>query len=144
MAKFKFNLEKVLEIKEITLKQEQRRLSDIAQKRQQLLKQREHWEESMQECMSTINSLEATEAEVLASYHAYLHQIMQAVRQVEKQLYDLDAEEVKVRHRLREIQKEKTVLLNLKERKYERFLKEEERRQQAELDEIALLGGLPD
>ncbi len=144
MARFKFRLDKVLEVKEIALKQEQRRLSDINQRRHQLLESRHQLEQAMEECMGQINRLESSQVDLLASYHTYLHQIMQEIRQLENQLYQLDEEEMKVRQRLQEIQKEKKVLENLKERKYARFLKEQDRLEQATLDELALLGSQVD
>ncbi len=144
MARFKFRLEKVLEVKEIAIKQEQRRLSEINEKRQKLLDNRHQLEGLLEECTTKINEMEETEANLISSYYTYLHQIMQEIRQVEEQLFHLDEEEIRVRNKLKEIQKEKKALENLKEKKYARFVQEEQRREQALLDEFALLGGLPD
>lgn len=144
MARFKFRLEKVLEVKEIALKQEQRRLSDINQKRHHLLQTRHQLEGIMEDCMQQINQLENSQVDLLASYHTYLHQIMQDIRQLEQQLFQLDEEEMKIRHKLQEIQKEKKVLENLRDKRYARFLKDQERQEQNTLDELALLGSQAD
>ena len=144
MARFKFRLEKVLEVKEIALKQEQRRLSEIGKKRHQLLQQREQLERTLEECSAKINTLDDTHANLLSAYYTYLHQIMQEIRQLEDQMYQLDQEELAVRNKLREVQKEKKVLQKLKDKNYQRFVKEQQEQEQAILDELAFFGGIPD
>ena len=144
MARFKFRLEKVLEVKEIALKQEQRRLSEIGKKRHQLLQQREQLERTLEECSAKINTLDDTHVNLLSAYYTYLHQIMQEIRQLEDQMYQLDQEELAVQNKLREVQKEKKILQKLKDKNYQRFVKEQQEHEQAILDELALFGGVPD
>lgn len=144
MARFKFRLEKVLEVKEIALKQEQRRLSEIGKKRHQLLQQREQLERTLEECSAKINTLDDTHVNLLSAYYTYLHQIMQEIRQLEDQMYQLDQEELAVQNKLREVQKEKKILQKLKDKNYQRFVKEQQEQEQAILDELALFGGVPD
>ena len=69
---------------------------------------------------------------------------MQEIRQLEDQIYQLDQEELAVRNKLREVQKEKKVLQKLKDKNYQRFVKEQQEQEQAILDELALFGGVPD
>ena len=140
MKKFKFSLEKVLEVKEIEEKNIQRRL----QKVQSLIFETEKNIFSVSEKISSegkkVNSMinNIMKSTDIMIHYKYIESLCDQLNSLKAHLRDLRVDEEQITTELIEKSKEKKAIEKLKEIKYEEYRKEYNKEQQTILDEISI------
>ncbi len=140
MKKFKFRLEKVLDVKEIELKKVQKELSD---KMDEINRE----EERLYRMISTTNeyaqfleTMTPKSAAELDLQFSYFHQLLEEVEAQKEAVEKLKEEEKTVRQKLIAVQREQKMLTNLKENARQKYVDEVLKSEQKILDEFAILG----
>lgn len=140
MKKFKFRLQKVLDVKEINLKQRQR---DLASQIEETLQARQVLENIRQTAtgfayqLEKLSNLRAADLEL---QYAYFHQLLQEVQHQKNVVNELQRKETEARMRLIETRREQKMLANLKMNAEKKFLESQWKEEQNNLDELAILG----
>lgn len=138
MARFIFSMQNLLEIKEKLEDQEKNnysqanlRLQEAEEKRQALQKRQQAAEQELKELMmSSLHVLEIREKEeAVEILKMYVRQQEIVVRQREQEL-----EEARIR--LSEAMKERKTFEKLREKAFEEFVAEENKKEQKEVDEL--------
>ncbi|RMF54745.1 MAG: hypothetical protein D6748_16050 [Calditrichaeota bacterium] len=142
MKGFKFKLNKVLEVKNIRLQQQQKVLMEAALKKlaaNQELEQKKAATNSYKKKLEKLNTLKAG---MLNLYYGYYHQLLDELEQSEELLHQMIEMENSAREELIGIQKEQKILEKLKEHERHRFLEEFQQNEQKQIDEMAIIGFL--
>lgn len=136
MAGFKFRLEKVLLYKEQLEKEVKSKLAELNAQREQLkqryasLKQDELFQEQK---LSQTSVTEMGERWLIDNY---IKALRQDIQQTQKNIGMLDAQIEKTRMELAEKAKDRKIMEKLKEKHFEHYKKEEQLKEQRNLDEI--------
>lgn len=137
MAKFKYKFESVKKIKKIIEKKTQKELmvieADIQRTKQAIVEVNTIKDESKNNTYSKVH-LTINEIKFQQSYERYLDE---KIVKLKMELGEHEKRKVEKLKELAEKSKEHTVFEKLKEKHYENFLLEENRREQIEIDEIA-------
>ena len=140
MKKFKFSLEKVLEVKEIEEKNIQRRLqkvqSLIFETERKIFEVSEKISSEGKKINSKINSIMKS-SEIMIHFK-YIESLTDQLNNHKAQLRDLRLDEEQIQAELVEKSREKKAIEKLKEIKYEEYRKEHNKEQQIILDEISI------
>lgn len=139
MKEFKFKLNKVLEVKKIELKQQQKVLSDAAKKKLEAYQAMEQQQNAASSFASRLKTITQHSAGALNIYYDYYHHLLDEAKQKEMEMYQLAEMEEQERQRLISVQKEQKVLEKLKEHEQEKFLDDISKNDQNSLDEIAVI-----
>jgi len=136
MAKFKFRLEKVKQYRELIKKDAERELLDKRQKSDEA-EETLHLltEEKNRIKVDAVDILTAGDLQVLASYEEFLIQLMKNQKQV---VEDTAIAMEKAREIFIDKAKDERALSLLKDRKYEEYREEENRKQKKEFSAIAI------
>ena len=140
MKKFKFSLEKVMEIKEIEEKVIQKNLmivqAQIYENEKKISAMMEKISDE-KEKVSTITKNLTHSVEIMLHYR-YIESLNNDLTNLKEALKMLRLSELQLKGQLLEKTREKKALEKLKEIKYEEFRKEYNREQQSFLDEISI------
>lgn len=137
MAVFKFSLEKVLNYKEQLEKEAKAVLADLTGKSQ---KEKARYASLKDEELEQEKKLAQTPLSEQGQrwlLDNYIRAIRQDIKQTQINIAKLDEEIGKARQVLAEKSKDRKIMEKLKERHFEIFKKEEQLKEQRELDEIA-------
>jgi len=143
MKKFKFRLEKILDVKEIELKKLQK---DLSVK----IEEKNRAEEILQQLIDTTNDyarrLDADTPHSAAEFDlhfSYFHQLLEEAEIQKEVIHKLEEEENSIREKLMAVQREQKMLANLKENARQKYMDEVLKSEQKILDEFAILGSIP-
>ena len=140
MKKFKFSLDKVLEVKEIEEKNIQRRLqkvqSMIYETENKILTVSEKISAEGKKVNTMINNIMKS-TDIMLHYR-YIESLCDQLNGLKAHLRDLRLDEEQITTELVEKSKEKKAIEKLKEIKYEEYRKEYNKEQQVILDEISI------
>ncbi len=139
MKGFKFKLNKVLAVKKIELKQQQKVLSEASKKKLEAYQAMEQQQNAASSFAARLKTINQHSAGVLNLYYDYFHHLLDEAKQKEMELYQLAEKEEQERQRLISVQKEQKVLEKLEEQEQEKFLDGINRNAQNSLDEIAVI-----
>lgn len=138
--KFKFSLEVLLKAKEIKVNLIQKELAEILKQNKILKYKINKTEEMVQECrniyIEKCNKGEIFANEIL-SFQTYFSSEEEKRKKLIKELEKLLKKETEIRENLAKVNKEKKGIEKLKEKEYDTFIKEMDRREIKELDEIS-------
>lgn len=135
---FKFSLRSVLKVRRIEEERQRKALALVLQKKQQLLDQKEHYSNEI----FTYNAQEKGISGGVRRFqqHAdFLHQKHNGIHQMEAQIEQTERHEMEERHKLVERNRATKVLKNLEHRHKIAFLKEEDRKEQRLLNDLATI-----
>ncbi len=144
MKKFKFRLEKVLEMKERELQREQKALADLLRHQQEAHKLLNEKRIMVEGHIQKMENVTSGEAGTLTTYYEYLQTLLQEMYHLQNRIIDLEKQADVQRKKLLDVQKEQKILENLKAQNYQKYLEENKKNEQSFLDEIAMLGAQPE
>lgn len=137
MAKFRYKFESIKKVKKIIEKKTQKELmvieADIQRTKQAIVEVNTIKDESKNSTYSKVH-LTINEVKFQQSYERYLDE---KIAKLKMELGEHEKRKIEKLKELAEKSKEHTVFEKLKEKHYENFLLEENRREQIEIDEIA-------
>lgn len=138
MKKFKFKLNKVLEVREIEEEQAQNRLLEAQQKAREIEENINSLEGIQEDLYQSIRKSEGISIDENIAYRNYIHNNRQKINETKR---TLSAQEEKVlisRENYLEKRKKKEALEKVKNKEYNRYYKDILLKEQKELDEMAL------
>ena len=137
MAGFKFALEKVLQYKEQLENEVKSKLANLNAQKERLKERYANLknEELFQE--QKLSQTPVTEMGERWLIDTYIKAIRQDIQQTQKNIAMLDTQIEQTRLELAQKAKDKKVMEKLKEKHFERYKKEEQLKEQSNLDEIA-------
>ena len=137
---FKFRLQRVLQIKELRESLLRDKLSQVARiynaEAGKLREQERVYQESVDEMRERLSAIPSAAA--MADHHEYMQGLTSRRKRQEAKVKEVGNDLDKSTADVVEAFKEKTAIEKLKDRHYKRYKKETERREQNQLDEIAL------
>ncbi len=136
--KFVFGLQRVLDLKKQIEEQQKIDLSRLLKKKREI----ESYIEDLKKRLIHTRSLVFSSSEIssldLVLYNHYREYILQEIEEKEKSIKILDQEIERKRREVLEATKERKKIEKLKEKTYKKFLEEEKRIEQKELDEYSI------
>ena len=133
-------MHKILEVKEIELKQRQRDLSGVMEQRiqaetilQEMMKQADQFVQRLKE-------QQFRRAGEISQHYDYYHSLMEEIKTQEKVVESFLQKEEETRQKLLDAQKEQKILQRLKEKELERYWEALQKEDQDLIDELAVLG----
>jgi flagellar FliJ protein len=140
VKKFKFNLQKVLDVKEIRLKKIQRELAIFKKQKseaeEKLIKQQYEFEKF---CTSMYKEEEKNVSDIKLAY-SHFYQYLEDLDTQKKELINLGKKIEETRNKLINEQRDFKILSKLKEKYYSAFIAKGQKEEQNSLDETALIG----
>ena len=139
MKKFKFSLQKVLDVKELRLKKTQRELAFFekqkAKAEEKLIKHQYEFEKF---CTSMYKE-EKNVSEIKLAY-SHFYQYLEDLDTQKKELINLEKKIEETRKKIINEQRDFKILSKLKDKYYSAFITEGQKEEQIFLDETALIG----
>lgn len=143
MKKFEFNLQKVLDYKEILLKKTQRDLAfvenQVKEARENLEMIQAHLEQYTAQLL--VSHIE-TSTEIKLKYD-YFYQLLDDVEAQKKTLKELENKKEECLTLLVQQLKEQKILARLKDKQYQDYMEDVQKEEQIFLDEVAVIGSRP-
>jgi flagellar FliJ protein len=140
MKRFKFRLQKVLDVKDMMLKKVQRDLAFVKNQRleaeEKLIKYQYEYE---QFCIIMYRNVEKNVSEIKREY-SHFYQFLDEIDAQKKEIAELDKKVEKIRNQLINAQRDQKILSKLKDKYYESFVTQEQREEQVILDEMSIIG----
>ncbi len=136
--RFVFNLQRILELKKQIEEQQKVELSRLLKARSEMEKNIEELKDKLMNTGKLIFSGSEISSLDLILYNDYREHILQEIERKEKLIESLDQEIEKKREEVLEAIKERKKIEKLKENAYKKFLEEEKRIEQRELDEHSI------
>ncbi len=140
MHQFKFKFDKVLEIKNIELRQQRKELSHATKEKveaDQVLQQKKANTDRFARELEYGNK--KTVASLQLNYD-YFYSLLDDLEKQQHQFIELEQKENSEREKLLQVHKEQKILENLREKELTRHINENQKRHQLMLDELAILG----
>lgn len=139
MSKFKFKMQKVLEIKEKIEKQKENEhtkainiLNKYKKQKVEVVNQKRKIVQDLKQ--GIINNISSKE---IASYNNYINYMKKVIKMIEKNIKLSQTDVDRKREQLEDAIKERKVMGKLKEKEFEKYKEQEKRLEQNLLDEIA-------
>ena len=141
MARFRFSLQRLLDVKGIRKKQEVVILSSLRKREVELVREIEQLNRKIKGVMDKISVMERGIFKIsdIQQCSHFMEFLGNELSRKGRELKELRAEIAKKAEEVKKLYREELVLQKLKDRRYLEFLKEEERKEQKELDEIATI-----
>jgi len=141
MARFRFSLQRLLDVKGIRKKQEVVILSSLRKREAELVREMEQLNQKIKDVMDKIFVMERGIFKIsdIQQCSHFMEFLGNELSRKERELKELRAEIAEKAEEVKKLYREELVLQKLKDRRYLEFLKEEERKEQKELDEIATI-----
>lgn len=140
MKSFKFKLNKILEVKEIELKQRQRELSEAMHRRDRAENELQEQIAVADRFVSQLKKRHFHSAGEISQHYEYYHSLLEEVKAREKIVDDCRGAEDAARQKLLAAQKEQKILQRLKDKELERYWEALQKEDQELIDELAVLG----
>lgn len=140
MRGFRFRFNKILEVKEVELKQRQRDLSAAIRARVDALARQTGKEREIESFSAKLMRLELEKAGDLSIQYRYYHDLVRDLRSLQELVALLEKKENIARENLISVQKEQKILQKLREKEYEEFVQSALKETQSAIDELAVLG----
>lgn len=138
MKKFKYNLQKVLDVREMVLKKTQRDLAMAEHQRMEAEQELQVMKERVDRYYRDMQSTGRERISQLKLQHEYFFQLLNDVNSAEAEFAEKEAEAREVRERLTGQLRDHKMLNRLKDRKYAAYLDNLQKKEQLFLDEVAL------
>ncbi len=143
MKKFEFNLQKVLDYKEILLKKTQRDLAFVENQEKEARKELEFIQNHLEQYTARLlTSRTETSSEIKLKYD-YFYQLLAEVDARKKDLAKIRDKKAEYLNLLVQQLKERKILARLKEKQYREYVNEMQKEEQLFLDEVAVIGSRP-
>jgi len=143
MKKFEFNLQKVLDYKEILLKKTQRDLAfvenQVIEAQRELEMIQNHLE---QYTAQLLTSRTETSSEIKLKYD-YFYQLLDDIDAQRKNLTELKNKKEEYLSLLIQQLKDQKILAKLKDKQYQNYMDEMQKEEEIFLDEVAVIGSRP-
>jgi flagellar protein FliJ len=141
MKKFKFRLQKIASTKEKQVKQKSGDLAKLFNERDIEKIKLQNMREELSSVQDEIfhKSIEGCAVSELVDSQKYAELLTQNIKQQKKNIEELDSQIEELKVILLNLNKEKKVLVKLKEKRYVNYLQEQNREEQKILDEMSLL-----
>ncbi len=137
MNGFKFKLNKVLEVKDVKFRQQQKDLSNAAQQKQNAHQKLEAKRNSTEKYAKSLDDVQIQNAGNMHLSYDHYHYLLQELKQQQEHLVNLEKQEDLEREKLIRVQRECKVLEKLKEKEFEKFQADIARQAQNSIDELA-------
>ena len=137
---FKFRLNKVLEVKDVEFKQQQKDLSDASHEKRQAYQQLLEKQSSTESFEQELDNISLVNAGDMRLQYGHFHSLLDEVEHHQQQVTTLAEREDQEREKLLKVQRERKVLEKLREKELERFRQDYLRQSQNEIDELAVMG----
>ncbi|MFP4016024.1 MAG: flagellar export protein FliJ [Halanaerobiales bacterium] len=138
MKKFKFKLNKVLEVREIEEEQAQNKLLEAQKKAREIEEKINSLEGIQEDLYKSIRKSEGISFEENIAYRNYIHNNRQKINETKRTLSAQEENVLISRENYLEKRKKKEALEKVKNKEYNRYYKEILLKEQKELDEMAL------
>ncbi|MFQ5674768.1 MAG: flagellar export protein FliJ [bacterium] len=137
-ARRKFHLQKVLDVRKLVEKSRQKELASITQKLAAEQKALAGLENKRDDFTRTMNEIRKAEASQFRGNQAYLETLNGSIVEQSRTISAVEKEVDEKRQRLMEASKEKKALEKLKEKQVARDIYQENKIEQAVIDEVAI------
>lgn len=137
MRKFKFRLDKVLEVREIEEEEVENRLHKARKKAEKIKEEIEQLENTQLELYRYLREKEEVTPGETMQYRRYLHINRRRISNTEEKLINQQQEVTAFRQEYIDKRRNREALEKLKEKDYSRYMKELLLKEQEELDELA-------
>jgi flagellar FliJ protein len=137
---FTFRLNKVLEVKEVQYKQQQKGLMLAAQRKTQAQRQLIEKQQHTREFAEQLSRPRRLSAGALYLSYAHYMSLIDEMNEQERHLMSLEEKEKQEREKLMAVHKERKILETLREKEYDKYQLNMIKRDQKELDELASIG----
>ncbi|MFP4661044.1 MAG: flagellar export protein FliJ [Halanaerobiales bacterium] len=138
MKKFKFKLNKVLEVRQIEEDQAQNNLVEAQHKAKEIENEIYRLEEVQSDLYQRIRSVEDMSLEESMAYREYMQTNRYYIQRTEKNLKSQEKEVENFREHYLEKRKKREILEKIKEKNYKSYYKEVLHKEQKVLDELGL------
>lgn len=138
MKKFKFKLNKVLEVREIEEEQAQNRLLEAQQKAREIEENINSLEGIQEDLYQSIRKSEGISIDENIAYRNYIHNNRHKINETKRTLSAQEENVLISRENYLEKRKKKEALEKVKNKEYNRYYKDILLKEQKELDEMAL------
>ncbi|MCB0262707.1 MAG: hypothetical protein R3C41_21565 [Calditrichia bacterium] len=137
---FKFRLNKVLEVKDVEFKQQQKDLSSAAQDKMNAYQQLLEKQSSSEAFARELGNVRFQNAGDMHLNFGHFQNLIEEVQEQEQQLFSMEERENLEREKLLKVQRERKVLEKLREKELEKFHQDFLKQSQNDIDEMAILG----
>ena len=137
---FDFRLNKVLEVKEIQYKQQQKGLMLAAQRKSQAQRQLIEKQQHTREFAEQLNQPGRLSAGALHLSYAHYMSLIEEMNEQERHVMSLEEKEKQEREKLMAVHKERKILETLREKEFEKYQLNMIKKDQKEIDELASMG----
>jgi len=142
MKKFKFQLQKVLEVREIHLKRCQKELAELDEQKRKADKILRALEQKSQRFAEKVACQDRGCAEELEWRQQYLQSLFDAVERQKDHIIKIEKEREKQRQTLLKAHRNQKILENLRQQAYDNYLEAAQHLDQNLMDELANLNSL--
>ncbi len=142
MKKFKFKLQKVLEVREIHLKRCQKELAELDEKKQKAVKILKELEWKARLFAEKVAGQNSGCAEELEWQQQYLQSLFDAVERQKTNISKIEEACEEHRQHLLKAHRDQKILENLRQQAYENYLEAAQHLDQNLMDELATLGSI--
>jgi len=137
MNGFKFKLNKVLEVKDVEFRQQQKDLSDAAQQKHKAHEKLAAKRNSTEKYAKGLDDVQIQNAGNMHLGYDHYHFLLEEVKQQHEHVVNLGKKEDAEREKLIRVQRECKVLEKLKEKEFEKFQADIAKQVQNSIDELA-------
>jgi len=137
MNGFKFKLNKVLEVKDVEFRQQQKDLSVAAQQKHKAHQKLSAKRNSTEKYAKSLDDVQIQNAGNMHLSYDHYHFLLEEVKQQQEHVVNLGKKEDAEREKLIRVQRECKVLEKLKEKEFEKFQADIAKQVQNSIDELA-------
>ncbi len=139
MKEFKFKLNKVLEVKDVEFRQQQRDLVSATRQKSVAFHKLREKQYSVESYADYLENAPAQRAGELRQHYEHYHFLLEDCKSQEQHVLNLEEIESREREKLLQVQKERKILEKLREKELTQFRESYARQAQNALDEMALI-----
>ncbi len=143
MKKFKFRLQKVLDVKEQVIRKTQRDLAFHQKLKTRAEEELATLQDTLVQQSRKLERMDDESAAQIQMEYDYFYQIMDSINQQEEKIREIERKIEDIRSLLMEQQKERKILAQLKEKYRNSYLETVRKEEQMLLDELAIIGSRP-
>jgi flagellar FliJ protein len=140
MKKFKFRLQKVLDVKEQVIRKTQRDLAFHENLKSQAESELTALQETLRAQSRKIETMHGESAADIQMEYDYFYQLLEAIKAQQQKIKQIEQKTAEIRNLLMEQQKERKILAKLKEKYQNSYLESVRKEEQILLDELAVIG----
>ncbi|MGF7185188.1 flagellar FliJ protein [Desulfitispora alkaliphila] len=137
--KFKFSLQRVLDLKEQEEQQVKLRLQIEQKKLLEKQEQVEHLKDKIYKCLEQKKEKRITTGFDLIQYHQYTGYLEQQMKNAQREVFEQERVIGRVQQELLKITREKQTFQKLKERQFAVFKQEQDKLEQQQIDELTIV-----